>query len=225
MPYKGGSSTTTGIQYQNWFLALQVAYSFFERDRIIYPEAFTDDIDIIDDIKIVQGKLTTYFNVKHRSPAENLHWNQGQLISQNIVKHLKLQFEANRNSKIVFVSESNCYLITEVFRRASNARTPMDVDTALQTNKCISLWEQAKEAFKYDDFELLALAKNITMSSLPLYEIQKLIEHRFTAQANGQHKAISKLFFTKSMECSANKTRIDKEDINRWLIEDGISFK
>ena len=59
MPYKGGSFTTTGIKCQNWFLALQVAYSFFECDRIIFPERFTDNINVIDDIKIVQGKQTT----------------------------------------------------------------------------------------------------------------------------------------------------------------------
>ncbi|MCH3884514.1 hypothetical protein [Tenacibaculum aquimarinum] len=88
MPYSGGSSTASGVEYQNWFLALQVAYSFFEKDRVIFPEAFTDNTNIIDDIKIVQGKQTTYYNVKHRSPAESLHWNLAQLTSQNVVKYI-----------------------------------------------------------------------------------------------------------------------------------------
>lgn len=223
MPYPGGSATTTGINYQNWFLALQIAYSFFEQNRIIYPEAFTDDVPIIDDIKIVQNRQTTYYNVKHRSPADNLHWNQGQLNSQLIVKHVKQQFEADRKARIVFVSESNCYLITEVFRRTNNALTPLDLDQVLQSNKCIDLWEKARVAFNYNDFELLALSKNVTMRSLPLFELEKLIEHSFAALGN--QKAVAKLFFAKSIECSSKKRRIEKENINRWLIEDGIYFK
>ncbi|MAQ75552.1 MAG: hypothetical protein CL613_04365 [Aquimarina sp.] len=222
MPYSGGSSTASGVEYQNWFLALQVAYSFFEKDRVIFPEVFTDNTNIIDDIKIVQGKQSTYYNVKHRSPAESLHWNLAQLTSQNVVKHIKQQFEANPNANIVFVSESNCYLITEVFMRATNANSPMDIDMALESQRCIQLWEQAREAFDYDDFRLLALARKTTMRSVPLYEIKKLIEHRFITLGN--HMAVSDLFFTKCVQCSANKTRIDKENINLWLSENGISF-
>jgi hypothetical protein len=62
-----------------------VAYSIFERDRIVFPEVFTDNFNVIDDIKIVQGRQTTCYNVIHRSPTENLHRDQTQLISQNIV--------------------------------------------------------------------------------------------------------------------------------------------
>lgn len=39
MPYSGGSSTIAGANYQNWFLALQCAYAFFEKDFEILPEA------------------------------------------------------------------------------------------------------------------------------------------------------------------------------------------
>lgn len=223
MSYLGGSATTTGIQYQNWFLALQVAFSFFETNRLILPEAFTDDVTVIDDIKIIQDRRATYFNVKYRSPAPNLHWNQSQLISQSIVKHFKEQHEKDENAQIVFVSESNCYLFTEVFHRAKNARSPAEIEMVLQSERCIELWYRAMEVFGYTDFQLLALARKVTMRSLPLFEIQKLIEHRFTALGN--HKAVAKLFFTKSIECSADKRRIDKEDINRWLVEDGIHFK
>lgn len=223
MPYPGGSATTTGIRYQNWFLALQIAYSFFETNRIIYPEAFTDEVNIIDDIKIVHERQTTYFNIKHRSPANNLHWNQSQLNSQSIVKHFKDQHEADENAQIVFVSECNCYLFTEVFHRAKNARTPVDIEKALQSKRCIDFWYEAMDAFGYDDFKLLALAKKVKMRSIPLFEIKKLIEHRFTSLGN--HKAVANLFYEKGSGCSADKTRIDKEDINRWLIEDGIHFK
>lgn len=166
MPYTGGgSSTASGVEYQNWFLALQVAYSFFEKDRIIFPECFVDDFNVIDDIKVVQGRQSTFFNVKQNAPAEHLHWGISQLVSQKVVTHIRKQFEADTNAKIVFVSENNCYLITEVFSRVRNAMTPMDINQALQSNRCAFLWEEAKEAFGYNDFQLLALSRNVSMRS------------------------------------------------------------
>lgn len=223
MSYPGGSSTASGVEYQNWFLALQVAYCFFEKDRIIFPECFIDDFNIIDDIKVLQGKQSTFFNVKQNAPAEHLHWGISQLVSQKVVAHIRNQFEADNKAKIVFVSESNCYLITEIFNRVRNALTPMDISQALQSERCAVLWEDAKEAFGYNDFELLALARNVSMRSLPLYEIKKLIEHRFVPL--GQPFAVANLFLAKSLECSKNKTRIEKIDINRWLAENDINFK
>lgn len=222
MPYPGGSSTTSGIRYQNWFLAHQVAKSHFEANRVIYPEAFTDDINIIDDIKIVDGKKTKYFNVKFRSPAKNLHWGIGDLISQNVIKHIKQQFEVDSDAQILFVSESNCYLITEVFQRARNLPNTGDIYKVLESDWCIDLWEKTKEAFGYGDIELYNLATKVSMRSLPLYEIKQLIEHRFASYGNG--KSIAKLFFEKSTEYSSYKRRIRKADINRWLMEDGISL-
>ncbi|PQJ78968.1 hypothetical protein [Polaribacter porphyrae] len=222
MPYSGGSSTHSGIAYQNWFLALQVAYSFFEANRIIYPEAFTTDISIIDDIKVIHNGQTTFFNVKYRSPASNLHWNQGDLKSQLLFKNLRHQHEANKKANIILVSESNCYLITEVFIRARNAMTPADLPLALESIKAIEEWEKAKLGLDYNDFQLLTFAKKVSMRSLPLFEIQNLIEHRFNPLGNS--KAVSKLFFAKSIECSSNKTMIEKKNINKWLLDDGIHF-
>lgn len=222
MSYPEGSATHIGVEYQSWFLALQIAYSFFEPDRIIYPEAFITDSSIIDDIKVVQNKITTFYNVKHISPAKSMHWNNGELVTHCVIKHIKQQYEADRKAKIVFVSQSDCYLVTEVFQRAINAITINDLDQVLASRRCIEIWESAKEVFDYDDYSLLGLAKNVSMRCLPLYEIKKLIEHRFVPL--GHPKEVANLFAIKSLECSGRKTRITKELINSWLLENGINF-
>ncbi|TXD82113.1 hypothetical protein ESY86_15720 [Subsaximicrobium wynnwilliamsii] len=223
MAYPDGSATHIGVEYQCWFLALQISFSFFEPDRIIYPEAFITDVSIIDDIKVVENGVTTFYNVKHISPAKSMHWNISELVSNCVVKHIKQQYEVDRKAKIVFVSQSDCYLITEVFQRAVNAITVNDLDMVLASKRCIENWESAKEVFDYDDQTLLGLAQNVSMRCLPLYEIKKLIEHRFTTL--GHHKNLANLFVAKSLECSGRKTRITKGLINGWLLECGINFK
>ncbi|PRP65865.1 hypothetical protein [Nonlabens agnitus] len=100
MPYSGGSAINGSVWYQNWYLALEVARSHFEANRIIYTENFIDIINIIDDIKIVDGKQTRYFKVKFRSPNKNLHWGIGDLSSQNIITHLSNNLRLIQTQKL-----------------------------------------------------------------------------------------------------------------------------
>ena len=223
MSHPESSATNMGVEYQNWFLALQIAYSFFEPNRVIYPENFKTPIDIIDDIKVVENRQSTFYNIKQISSAKSLHWNNGALKKNCVIEHIKQQFEADTTANIVFVSQSNCYLFTEVFQRAVNALTIADLNKVLASDHCSESWESAKDEFNYDDARLLALARKVTMRCLPLYEIKKLIEHRFVPL--GHHQIIGDIFFAKAVECSARKTRITKELINLWLEEKSISFK
>ncbi|EKF54948.1 hypothetical protein I215_09516 [Galbibacter marinus] len=222
MPYSGGSSTQSGIAYQNWYLALLISHAFFEVDYVIYPEALKSDKTIVDDIKVKTRLGKIMHSVKFRSPSKKLHWEQSNLFSQGVFSDFKKQHEADPECTIVLVSENNCYLFSEVFMRARNAELPNDIYTVLVSEYAIEQWEMAKKYLGYDDFQLIAFAKKIEMKCIPLIEIKDLIKHRFINM--GCHNEVKNLFYHKAGECSSNKTKIDKTEINRWLDEDMIDF-
>lgn len=215
MPYSGGSSTTTGIQYQNWFLALQFSYAFFETNFDIYPEALKVNSVIIDDIVVKSNKQDMFYNVKFRSPSKNLHWEPYSLKSQGVFRDLKKQHEANPNSKIVLVSESGCYLFSEVFRRAENAINGIDIHEALDSEFAINQWEITKDILDYDDLELLKFARKVDIKTIPLKEIIYLIKHRFIHYT--QVKFIEDFLFAKAVNSSSNKTFVNKLKLNNWF--------
>lgn len=222
MPYSGGSSMQSGAAYQNWYLALLISYAFFEIDYVIYPEALKSNKTIVDDIKVKTRFGKTFYSAKFRSPSKKLHWEQSYLYSQGIFSDFKEQHESDSECTIVLVSESNCYLFSEVFMRARNAELPSDIYKVLDSEYAIDEWEKAKNYLNYDDFQLITFAKKVEIKCLPLIEIENLIKHRFINM--GHHNHIKSLFYNKAGKCSSNKTRIDKTEINRWLDEDMIYF-
>lgn len=222
MPYSGGSSMQSGAAYQNWYLALLISYVFFEIDYIIYPEALKSNTTIVDDIKVTTRLGKTRYSAKFRSPSKNLHWGQPELASQGILSDFKKQHEADPDCKIVLVSESNCYLFSEVFTRARNSELPSDIYEVLDSEYAIEEWEKVKKHLGYNDFQLIAFAKKVEIKCLPLVEIKNLIKHRFNYTQ--RHNDVKNLFFNKACECSSNKTRIDKTEISKWLDEEMIDF-
>jgi hypothetical protein len=222
MPYSGGSSIQSGAAYQNWYLALLISYAFFEIDYVIYPEALKSNRTIVDDIKIRTRLGKIMHSVKFRSPSKKLHWGQSDLASQGIFSDFKRQHEAVPECKIVLVSESNCYLFSEVFVRARNSELPSDIYTILDSEYAIDEWEKAKKYLGYNDFQLIAFAKNVEMKCLPLIEIKNLIKHRFFSM--GRDNEVKNLFYNKASESSSNKTKIDKTAISKWLDEEMIDF-
>jgi hypothetical protein len=109
-----------------------------------------------------------------------------------------------------------------VFTRARNAELPSDIYKVLDSQFAIEQWEKAKRYLNYNDFQLIAFAKKVSMKCLPLIEIKNLIKHRFIHI--GRYNEVKNLFYHKAGECSSNKTKIDKTEINRWLNEDMIDF-
>ena len=65
----------------------------------------------------------------------------------------------------------------------------------------------------------MGFAKRVEMRCIPLTEIQNLIKHRFTLFGYGHIKDI---FFSRAIECSGRKTKIDKAEVNKWLMEEMI---
>lgn len=222
MPYSGGSAMQSGAAYQNWYLALLISYAFFEIDYVIYPEALKSCTTIVDDIKVKTRLGKTMYSVKFRSPSKKLHWELSNLDSQGVFSDFKKQHEADPECKIVLVSESNCYLFSEVFMRARNVELPCDIYTVLDSEYAIEQWEKTKIYLDYNDFQLINFAKKVEVKCIPLIEIKDLIKHRFVNM--GSHNEVKNLFYHKACECSSNKTKIDKTEINRWLDEDMIDF-
>jgi len=215
MPYSGGSSTTAGIEYQNWFLALQFSYAFFETNFDIYPEALKVNSVVIDDIAVKNKKQDIFYNIKFRSPSKHLHWEPAQLKSQGVFRDLKKQHEANPNSQIVLVSESGCYLFSEVFRRAENAINGIDIHEALDSDFTISQWEITKDILGYNDLELLSFARKVSVKTIPLEEIRYLIKHRFINHI--EENCIEHFLFSKAVSSSSNKTFVNKLKLNNWF--------
>jgi len=222
MPYSGGSSTNAGILYQNWFLALQLSYAFFENNFDVFPEALRNKSVIVDDIAIKHRAKDVFYSLKFRSPATNLHWSPSTLNSQSIFRDFKKQHEANPQSKIFLVSECNCYLFSEVFMRARNALVPHDIPDVLVTDFAITQWESAKKYLGYNDFELIRFSKNVNIRVLPIQEIKTLVKHRFNTHTN--HSGIETFLFEKAVDCSSNKTYVNKLVLNNWFEEEGIEF-
>lgn len=223
MPYSGGSSTIAGTNYQNWFLALQCAYAFFEKDFEIFPEALRNDNVIIDDVRVKKRTSETYYSVKLSPPNNSLHWSVSALKSENIFRDFKKQFRKTPKAKLVLVSQSNCYLFAEVFRRGSNASGPADIDDNLNSKNCVELWEEVKEYLEFDDFEMIRFAQQVSIKTIPQDEIELLIKHRFLNIS--AQPSITSLLFQKSAECAPYKTKISKELINSWFLDENIIFR
>jgi len=223
MPYSGGSAMQAGARYQNWYLALLISYAYFEPDFIIYPEALRSRTVIIDDINVKSRLGKTVYSAKFRSSSKKLHWDQSNLKSQGIFNEFKKQHLADPNCKMILVSESNCYLFSEVFKRARNADIPNQIYDFLDSDFAIEQWEQAKVNLGFDDFQLIKFAKKTEIRCLPEIEIENLLKHRFGHI--GDHNAVKNLFFNKASECSSNKTKINKQTIIQWFNEEMIEFK
>jgi hypothetical protein len=222
MPYSGGSSTIAGGNYQNWFLALQCAYVFFERDMIVLPEAPKKD-NFIDDIKVILKSRTTYFNVKLSPPSSSLHWTLSNLNTENILEDFLNQFIQTPDATLYLVSQSNCYLISEVFRRASNAFGEQDIEHHLESKACIDLWNKTKNQLELNDYNMIQFARNVRIKTIPQEEIQLFIKHRFLNVS--EQSRIAELLLRKSSECAPYKTKISKELINSWFLEDDIKIR
>ena len=222
MPYPGGSAMQSGAAYQNWYLALLISYAYLEPDFIIYPEALRSKTVVVDDINVKSRLGKTVYSAKFRSSSKRLHWDQSNLYSQGIFKEFKNQHSVDSSCKIVLVSESNCYLFSEVFMRARNAELPNQIYDVLQSDFAIEQWEEAKQYLGYNDFQLIEFAKKVEIRCLPLVEIQNLLKHRFVSV--GHHNAVKNLFFNKACESSSNKTKIDKKAIINWFYEEMIEF-
>ncbi|MBD79034.1 MAG: hypothetical protein CL840_08955 [Crocinitomicaceae bacterium] len=211
MPHPGGSSTTAGVMYQNWFLALQLSYAFFEPSMDIFPEALRSKTVIVDDIAIRRGNQEIYNSVKYQAPGNVRHWSMGNLKSENILDDFKKQHEATPLAEIYLVSECGCYLFSEVFNRAKNA-TGQDIQEELGSKHAIRLWDEVKHALGYNDLKLIQFAKQVYCKTLPLEEIKYLIKHRFSHLVKGT--IIEDTLFSIAMEASSNKTLMNKQKLN-----------
>lgn len=222
MPYSGGSSTNSGVRYQNWFLALQFSYAFFEQDYQIYPEALRSVTIKVDDIVVKTKGKDFFYSSKFRSPSKNLHWFNGDLSSQEVLLDFKKQLIATPNATITLISESNCYLFSEVFKRARNAIGSIDIHKKLNNPFAIKAWEKAQETLGYDDFEMIEFARRVNIRAIPIEEIENLVKHRFMHVTD--QNLVSKLLFDKAVESSSYKTPVNKFTINNWFLEESISI-
>lgn len=222
MPYSGGSSTNSGVYYQNWFLALQFSYAFFEQDYTIFPEALRTPSIIVDDIVVKSKDNHFFFSLKFRSPSKKHHWSHGDLCSQKILDDFQKQLDVNPSSHLTLISESNCYLFSEVFARARNAAGSYDIYEKLDTDYAIKEWESAKEYLKYDDFEMINFAKKVRIRTIPVEELKFLIKHRFSHVTD--QNLIPEFLFEKAVEASSNKTTVNKTTLNNWFQEKCINF-
>ncbi len=219
MPHSGGSATNAGIYYQNWFLALQFSYAFFEKNYVIKPEALNK---FVDDIFIDHNSKEFYFSLKYRSPSKGLNWTLCNLKSENILIDFKKQFERNPLCEIYLVSESNCYLFSEVFVRARNALGQHDILENLKSKICIKEWIKVKEVLEFDDFQLIDFAKRVNILTIPNREIKYLVKHRFQHASNYK---IDSFLFEKAVDCSSLKTRVTRNTLIDWFQEEGIELK
>ncbi|WP_294670055.1 hypothetical protein [uncultured Fluviicola sp.] len=217
MPYSGGSSTTTGVEYQNWFLTLLFSYAFFEQDYHIYPEALRTSMIKVDDIVVKSKHGDFFYSLKFRSPSKNLHWSHSDLCSQDILLDFKQQLIATPKAKLVLISESNCYLFSEVFNRAINASGSQDIHEKLDNEFAVDVWEKAKHVLDFDDFQMIDFARRVTNRTLPIEDLKYLVRHRFMHVTN--HDLVAELLLSKALECSSNKRVVNKLVINNWLQE------
>lgn len=223
MPYSGGSSTAAGVQYQNWFLALQFSYVFFEMDFAIYPEALKTRLIHVDDICVRRNNKLSFYNVKFRAPSKRLHWSPKNLFDEGVLTDFKLQHKLTPDSDLTFVSESGCYLFSEVFKRARNAIGMTDLETALNSEYAQEVWEQTKTYMNYNDLEMVGFAQKVQMKTIPLEEIQFLLKHRFDHVNHNGHE-VSKVFYINAIDSSINKTFVNKDLLIRWLQDESIKI-
>jgi len=224
MPYHGGSAMHAGANYQNWFLTLQFSYAFFEPAYDIFPEILRTKSEIVDDICIKHKKEVTFYSLKYRPPSNNLHWNVSNLSKAKIFEEFKKQYEANPNCNIFLVSECNCYLFAEVFKRARNASSQHDIEKYLDNSKeAIKAWNEAKEKLNYNDIKLIQFAKKVGIKTLPIEEIEYLVKHRFSNITD--EKRIEDLLFKKASTASSLKTHVNKFVLNTWFDENSIRLK
>jgi hypothetical protein len=220
MPYSGGSSTNAGINYQQSFLALQYSFLYFEPNMRVIAECRSGS-NIIDDIISSSKDNITFFNLKFRSPNKNLNWNLPDLKKENILIDFFDQHVMNPNSDIFLISESPCYLISEVFRRAETANGIADISDKLESDYAKKNWEDLKTILnEFDDFKLIAFAKKVKTLTLPISEIEYLIEHRFSHVSDS--KTIIDVLVKKAGENSVWSKEMKKEDVNGWFTEKNI---
>jgi len=237
---KGGSAGSIGYDYQTWFIACKLVDVFFDENTQLQPEALivnkqiinannlsTSNIikkAIVDDVIVYRNNIPTYFNIKYIAPSVN-KWSVSALHSQGVLKQIVAQFKENGKEKIIFVSQSPCNLIENIFDRIKKSPNAKGIKLLLRSKQNENEYKLFKKYTGLTDNQTLKLSKIVEFErGYDTEDYKKLILRNFKNEVLNKDGVANSLYQLAKEACNHNKL-VSKSDIIEWLEIDKIFGK
>ena len=230
MPIKGPQSAITGYDYQFWFIAYHLSRTLIKEGLIIRPEAkFINDansdnnlknnkipkINYIDDLVIYEDNSYIFYNIKYLATNDS-NWTVSKLHKEGVIQDIIMQTVSFPKRKIIFVSQSNCPILGEIFNRVKYIDNKSLIEIAL-TKPQKKEWDDFKKIAGIDDDKLLLISKLVNYEKG--YDTKKYNE---LIQANAhnifkKHNLVPNLLYMLSVEASIQGKPLKTKDVIAWL--------
>ncbi|WP_373521461.1 NACHT domain-containing NTPase [Aquiflexum sp.] len=223
MPYAGGPANIAGVEYEQWFVALKFAESFFNPNIEVSAQARyipseepgkEETIASIDDVVVFNCNQPTFFTIKKNAPKDA--WTITSLISQGVLPALVAQFRKTPDSSLVLVSESNSRLIREDFLRIRKCNSEIEIKSELGGR--FKEWEKLIEYTGLEISQLIKFCKNCEIKVMTLDNIKEQIVVRFEGKVS-HSKFVPELLFNFTFEKAIRSLRTKNKDITDYLAD------
>jgi hypothetical protein len=226
MPEAGGSSTATGVGYEQWVYAELMMQTLIS-DSCISTTAQKireDSLEknaikriIIDDLVIQEENLVIHYNIKHVSPSGV--WKVSELISQQILDSFKKQYESTPERKMYLVTQSDSPFLREL-DRIKRFKSRIEIEDALSSS-LLNEWDKFINYLEYSDEKALEFIQSIGLKQKIENQIKTHISDALQSQFNSSAH-IGFALFSFAFEQAKFKKESTKTIILNYLKEKGF---